>query len=249
VTKTTPDTKRAPAGRKPRKPKTAPAIGPVDDSVSVKSLKEPKRRGGGKDRILAAALDLFSNLGFDAVSTADIAQQAGSSQSVVLYHFKTKDALWQAAMRDLFESVSVKPTFEGAMYKDLDTTSRLRVLLRSFVLTSARHPQLGRVINREGASSTERMKWLFEELARPNYAAFESILGEGIERGLFKSYPPAMLTLLAHGAAASLFNLQSVAEMLLGSDPFAQEVVELQADMVVDLLLNGLIQPQAPARA
>ena len=189
---------------------------------------------------MAAALDLFANRGFDAVSTPDIALQAESSQSVVLYHFKTKEELWRAAMRDLFASVSIKPGFDGAMYKDLDVISRLRVLLRGFVLASARHPELGRVINREGASGSERMTWLFEELAQPNYAAFETLFAEGAASGVLKSYPAGMLTLIAHGAAACMFNLAMIAEMLIGSDPFNPELVELQADMVVDILLNGL---------
>jgi AcrR family transcriptional regulator len=207
-----------------------------------------QKRGEGRGRILAAALELFANRGFDAVSTTDIAQKAGSSQSVVLYHFKTKDELWKAAMRDLFERVSIKPTLQGAMYKDLDTVSRLRVLLRGFVLASARHPELGRVINREGASNNERMQWLFEELAKPSYEVFEAIFAEGSKQGVLKNYPTAMLTLLAHGAAACLFNLSSISTMLMGGDPFQEDVIELQADVVVDILLNGLIQPPGGPR-
>ena len=211
--------------------------------VAEPSRKTVRKRGDGRDRILAAALDLFANRGFDAVSTTDIAQQAASSQSVVLYHFKTKEELWRAAMRSLFETVSIKPAFEGTMYKDLDTVARLRVLLRGFVIASARHPELGRVINREGASNSERVAWLFTELAEPNYAAFEVLFAEGAARGMLKDYPAGMLTLLAHGAAACLFNLSSIAAMLVGKNPFDEDVVEQQADIVVDVLLNGLVKP------
>ncbi|WP_174279169.1 TetR/AcrR family transcriptional regulator [Sphingomonas bacterium] len=236
-TKTTPPD----SGTPPAKPRTRKTSSPAPAKVGKSVEKAPaRRRGQGKERILAAALDLFANKGFDAVSTSDVAQQAGSSQSVVLYHFGTKDELWRAAMRDLFRTVSIKPTFDGAMYKDLDAVSRLRVLLRSFVLTSARHPELGRVINREGSSSSDRMVWLFQELARPNYATFEALFAEGAKSGLLKCYPAPMLTLLVHGAAATLFNLGSIAQMLLDSDPFAQEVIEMQADLVVDVILNGL---------
>ena len=220
----------AKSGRKPVKatPPTAPAAAVV------------RRRGDGKERILAAALDLFANQGYDAVSTADIARQAGGSQSVVLYHYKTKDELWRAAMRHLFETVGVSPRFDKAMYKDLDPMSRLRVLLRGFVLTSARHPELGRVINREGSSGGERLAWLIEELARPSYAAFDALFKEGAAQGLLKAYPPQMLTLMAHGAAATLFNLGPVARILMDVDPFAPDMVEMQADMVVDIVLGGL---------
>jgi TetR/AcrR family transcriptional regulator len=208
------------------------------------------KRGQGRERILAAALELFASQGFDAVSTTDIAEKAGSSQSVVLYHFKTKQELWRAAMRNLFESVSIRPTLEGSMYKDLDSSSKLRVLLRGFVLASARHPELGRVINREGASNNERMQWLFEELAKPTYDVFGALFAEGAAQGVLKKYPPAMLTLVAHGAAACIFNLSSITTMLLGTDPFQRDIVELQADIIVDVLLNGLLQSgTVPLRA
>jgi TetR/AcrR family transcriptional regulator len=251
---------KTPSARIPKRTKT-PSVSVKKKSVSTEGETKSggeggiavvekavrNKRGQGRERILAAALELFASRGFDAVSTTDIAQQAGSSQSVVLYHFKTKEELWKAAMRDLFETVSIKPTLQGAMYKDLDTVSRLRVLLRGFVLASARHPELGRVINREGASNNDRMQWLFEELAKPNYQAFEAIFAEGGKQGVLKNYPTGMLTLLAHGAAACLFNLSSIATLLMGNDPFDEEIIELQADIVVDVLLNGLVQPVGQA--
>jgi TetR/AcrR family transcriptional regulator len=206
------------------------------------------RRGQGKERILEAALELFSSYGFDAVSTTDIAQKAGSSQSVVLYHFGTKEGLWQCAMRALFAKVGVSPRFDSPMYKDLDAVSRLRVLLRSFVLTSARHPELGRVINREGLSDSDRLTWLVDELARPNYAVFEALFAEGVAQGFLKAYPPQMLTLFVHGAAATIFNLAAIARRQMDADPLSPEMIEMQADMVIEVLLNGLLVRPSSAR-
>lgn len=200
------------------------------------------RRGEGRQQILLAALEMFSQVGFDGVSTADIATRAGTSQSVVLYHFQTKDELWRAAMRQLFETVGVSGRFEEGVYKDLDPVSKLRVLLRGFVIASARHPALGRVVNREALTGGERFNWLLEELARPSYAAFEAVFSDGVEQGLLKSYPPTMLTLMAHGAAATIFNLSAVAVALTSEDPFEPNFVARQADMVVDVLLTGLLR-------
>lgn len=203
---------------------------------------EPRRRGAGKDRILKAALKLFSNHGFDAVSTGDIAKQAGTSQSVVMYHFTTKDELWRAAVRYLFDQIDIRQKFDNSMYKDLDPLSRLRILLRGFVLTSAHHPELGRIIFREGTSGGERLTWLVEELARANYQVFDEIFTESIAANLVKDYPPTMLTLFAHGAAATIFNLSAVSELLLGTSPTSAEIIEKQSDLVVDILLTGLLK-------
>jgi TetR/AcrR family transcriptional regulator len=229
------------------KPTAAPTPKARAKAVSAKAVaaRRPaaRRRGEGKQQILNASLAMFARFGFDGVSTADIAKRAGTSQSVVLYHFQTKDELWRAAMRLLFETVGINPRFEEGAYKDLDPVSRLRVLLRSFVLTSARHPELGRVIFWEGSTGGDRLNWLMEELARPNYAVFDAIFSEGVRQGALKSYPVTMLTLMAHGAAATIFNLSAISSSLTGQDPFDPQFVTHQADMVVDVLLTGLLRP------
>jgi AcrR family transcriptional regulator len=212
----------------------------VKKSPTSRKAAAPRIRGEGKQQILTAALKLFTDANFDAVSTADIAREAGTSQSVVLYHFGTKIELWRESMRQLFQQIGVDSRFESAAYKDLDPMARLRVLLRSFVLTSARHPELGRVIFQEGSVGGERLNWLMEELARPNYAVFERLFQEAIEKKLIKPYPASMLTLLAHGAAATFFNLSAVTRLLMEGDPFSPARVEQQADLAVDVLLNGL---------
>jgi AcrR family transcriptional regulator len=225
---------------KPKQRRTSATTAAPKRPTSRKKTVAPRTRGEGKQQILAAALKLFANANYDAVSTADIAKEAGTSQSVVLYHFGTKIELWREAMRQLFQQIGVDARFESAAYKDLDPIARLRVLLRSFVLTSARHPELGRVIFREGSVGGERLNWLMDELALPNYAVFQRLFEEAIKKKLIKPYPAAMLTILAHGAAATFFNLSAVTRLLMDDNPFSREMVELQADIAVDVLLDGL---------
>ncbi|MGC3022594.1 TetR family transcriptional regulator C-terminal domain-containing protein [Brevibacterium sp. FAM 24630] len=50
-------------------------------------------------RIIAAAWELYADLGIDKVRTEDVARTAGLTTSAVNYHFRTKDQLLQAALR------------------------------------------------------------------------------------------------------------------------------------------------------
>ena len=59
-----------------------------------------------RERILAAALDLFSERSFDGASTREIAAQAGVTQPLLNYHFRSKDALWYTAVDGLFERLA-----------------------------------------------------------------------------------------------------------------------------------------------
>lgn len=192
-------------------------------------------------RILDEALTQFSYNGFHAISTNDIAKACGCSQSVVMYHFDTKLILWQESMRVLFAKIDAKHLFDRSIYKDLDALARLRVLLRRFVMISAKYPELGKVITRESIEGGERLDWLMRELAADNYLVFITIFAEGIAAGSIKDYPPEMLTLMVHGAAATVFNLTSLSRRLLDHSPFDDDIRQTQADMIVDILFDGLV--------
>jgi AcrR family transcriptional regulator/DNA-binding transcriptional regulator YdaS (Cro superfamily) len=69
----------------------APAADPTQDWMS----KGTRNRV----RIIAAAWELYADLGIDKVRTEDVARTAGLTTSAVNYHFRTKDQLLQAALR------------------------------------------------------------------------------------------------------------------------------------------------------
>jgi AcrR family transcriptional regulator len=55
---------------------------------------------GGRDRILAAAAELFAAHGYDRTATARIAAAARVPHGLIFYHFKTKMDLLLAVVRD-----------------------------------------------------------------------------------------------------------------------------------------------------
>lgn len=63
-----------------------------------------------KDRLLAQALRLFARRGIDGVSIADLAEAAGVSKSNVLHHFRSKEALYGAALDRVGEELAERAT-------------------------------------------------------------------------------------------------------------------------------------------
>ena len=203
--------------------------------------KSKKRRSKTRDRILEVALHRFSYSGYDAVSTVDIAEEVGCSQPTVMYHFNTKKILWQAAMESLFEKIDAREYFNRDAFQKLDPVKKLEVVLRRFVLLCAKYPELGRVIFREGSEGGERLEWLLDELAKKNYTVTMEIFEAGVASGDMKQFHSLMLTLMMHGAGATLFNLSPLSSSLIGTSPFDEAIVEQQADMLVDVFMYGLV--------
>ena len=129
----------------------------------------PPKSEKARVRLLSAALSMFADRGFDGVSTGEIALASGVSQSVVLYHFGNKEALWREAMQLLFARIAADGPPSIDLLTDLDEISRLKVTLRAMVQVAARFPELGRVVLREGTSGGPRLNWLHETLLGPRY--------------------------------------------------------------------------------
>ena len=55
-----------------------------------------------KQALLDAAIRLFATNGFDATSTASIAQYAGVTEPLIHYHFKSKDGLFTHILEEIF---------------------------------------------------------------------------------------------------------------------------------------------------
>lgn len=202
----------------------------------------PARKGvETAERILEAAIRLFSRGGFDGTSTTEIALAAGVAQPAVLYHFESKDALWYAAMDRLFARVYAEFGHDRDALRDLSSVDRIKVWIRQFVLTSATHPELGRVMAREATAGGPRLKWLVNKYLKRDYELYETHFKRAMAEGQLRMQPPFLLTILVHSAASMLFTLSPLVEAASGRSPFQKDVVAAQANLVIDVIFNGLL--------
>jgi AcrR family transcriptional regulator len=64
-----------------------------------------RRRGQGRDRILAAAGELFGAKGYRDVSMADVAKAAGVTKAALYYHFADKAELYTRVSLDRIDGI------------------------------------------------------------------------------------------------------------------------------------------------
>ena len=124
-----------------------------------------------RDRIVAAATDLFSERSFDGATTREIATRAGVTQPLLNYHFRSKEELWQAAVDSLFELLNQTLDERTTGLRGVDEVTSAKLLVREFVTFSARHPQLHRIIMQESKADGRRMDYLVDRHVRPIYEA------------------------------------------------------------------------------
>ncbi|MFF1379314.1 TetR/AcrR family transcriptional regulator [Streptomyces sp. NPDC058308] len=92
--------------------------------MSTTATSVQRRGRGGRERILAAAAQLFGTQGINATGMEQVAERAPVSKRTLYAHFRTKDDLVIAHLRDLATSGA---TLENALTRE-DIPPRERLL-------------------------------------------------------------------------------------------------------------------------
>jgi len=191
-----------------------------------------------RERIVIAALDLFSELSFDGATTREIAARAGVTQPLLNYHFSSKDDLWSAAVDRIFAELNEALTARAQGLRGVDELTMAKLMIREFVYFSATHPQLHRIITQECKADGLRMDWLVERHVRPVYEQAAAMFDGLVAAGHLPDFPAAHFYYILTGAAPTMFVLGPECRRLTGVDPQAPEVIEAHADAVISLLFG-----------
>jgi AcrR family transcriptional regulator len=193
-----------------------------------------------RDRIVAAAADLFSERSFDGATTREIAARAGVTQPLLHYHFRSKDELWRAAVDSLFDVLSSAMSERANGLRGVDEITSAQLLVREFVTFSARNPQLHRIIMQESKADGPRMDYLVDRHVRPIYQQTTRLFERLAEQGAVPAIPAPHLYYILTGAGPTMFVLAPECRRLSGLEPDDDAVIEAHADAVCRLLFGEL---------
>ena len=194
-----------------------------------------------------AALEAFSELGFDGATTREIASRAGVNLGLIKYYFDSKLKLWRAAVDEAFEDPGGRSR-DGLsdmgrarrVLDDRDTRDRTSTMIRRYVRFVAAHPEFVRLMHDEGKRGGPRMRWLVDRHVRPMYEGICGHLREDAQRrGLLPGgIDPLHWHYILAGSVGLIFHQAEECKRLTGLDPTDEAVVEAHADAVVHLLLG-----------
>jgi AcrR family transcriptional regulator len=92
-----------------------------------------KRSGATREKLLAAACDVFVEKGFRDATVAEICSRAEANISAVNYYFGSKEALYQESWRHSFaESIQLHPQ-DGGVSETASAEDRLRGQVKALV--------------------------------------------------------------------------------------------------------------------
>jgi AcrR family transcriptional regulator len=193
-----------------------------------------EQRESTRNRIVVAAAKAFSERGFRAASTRDIAARAGVNQGLITYYFQSKQELWKAAAGRIFDQLKqvLEQPLEGADAADQRALARERI--RGYVRFAAAHPELFRMMVEEGKQSDARMRWLVDTHMKPFYKQFQRLAGRTL--GVNRASLPHLFYAMA-GGASMIFAIRPECRRLTGLDPADEQVIGMHAEFMARLLV------------
>lgn len=197
--------------------------------------REQQRSLETKSVLLQAALTEFANNGFEGATTRWIAEQAGVNHNLIRHHFGSKEDLWKATARHVFEMYQGRIEDRLAGLEGVDPTTVTKLLLREFILFSASVPEFHRFMMQANQGDAERLSWLADEFLRFGTQQELQTLEAGQDFGIFKSGDALHLRFIFIGAATSIFTFAAEFKLLTGRDPFAPDMIEQHVDVILNL--------------
>jgi AcrR family transcriptional regulator len=192
-----------------------------------------------QERILAAALQAFSDRGFDGATTREIAARAGVSLGLLQYHFGGKASLWRAAVDRAFGEMSSGLAAILADPRVPDDRERLRRLVRAHVGFVGGRPEFVRLMHDEGKRRGPRMRWLVDRHVKPLYGALRPFVERLQARGVLPGgVSPVHFVYILAGAAGVIFHQAEEVRRVAGVDPADPAVIEAHARAVEHVLLG-----------
>lgn len=217
----------------------------------MKKTMAPARRGRPRKEdlenrdstaslILRAALELFSMHGFDSTSTVAVAARAGVAQSVLHYHFKTKELLWRATIKDLVTRINQQFPLQLELGEEDDIEATLRYMIRRHMEVASVFPEMARIVIIEGSFDTDRLAWLTEHYFRATFRNFGRVLEAARRKGIVRDAPDYLLTNIIYAAGSVLFSISPMIRSSYGVDINNPVQRDLAVEIGLDVMLNGI---------
>ena len=188
-----------------------------------------------KTEIIESALSLAAEQGVKRVSTQAIADRVGIAQSTIFRHFKTRDAIFEAAIEWLAERLfhTLTPCFSSAE----PASRRLEDMIHRQLRFVSKHKGLPRLIFSDRLHlESPVLKQAVQTIIKRYTAQLTSLVVAGIESGEFKPDLDAEKT--ARYIAALLHGL--VLRWSLFDFEFS---LEDEADSVIEFVNKALLPP------
>ncbi len=187
----------------------------------TKSALEKAREAPGstKARILAAAEEVFAGKGFQGASTREIAARAGVNISSLHYHWESKETLYFAVFRNIYDGIVdlLRNTLAPLLVRQGKREQVIDVTMRELFDFFADNPNVPKLLMRRIVENEEIDVGIERDILAPAWTVFSEWLGR-LGRRSFSDDESRLFMLSVHSVLlVYLLDSRSYRSLLGGS--------------------------------
>jgi AcrR family transcriptional regulator len=187
--------------------------------------------------LIKAARELFARDGYEGASVRAIARRARANLGAITYHFGSKRALYEAAVREAVEPIRerIVTAAEGSG----PALDRIELMMRGLFEYLGDHPDLSRLMMQAMVSSRPIPK-VASETIRVNINTLAAVIAKGQKDGSIRSGDPLHMALRVGAQPLWLSFARRALTAGVGIDPGEPETREQLVEGAVEFVRAGL---------
>ncbi len=201
-----------------------------------------------EQRILKAAIAVFSEKGYNASTTSEIARNAGVAEGTIFKYYKTKKDILHSILIHFINAfgsrvifTSIEKILENADKKELRSLFK-ELLYDRLKLAESLFP-LARIVISEAMFHEDIREALYQSVLPKGISMISAAQKKMMEKGLIRS--DVAPTTMLRTTIGCIFTL--IAQKLLFNDKTSISDFETEIDQVIDILLYGLAPREGSA--
>lgn len=188
-----------------------------------------------EEKILAAAEEIFIDLGYDGARMSLIAEKAGINKALLHYYFRTKDKLFEMVLSS--KIANFLPSVLQSIEEHHTFYDKVEVLVDKYLALLNRNPHIPIFV----LFSLHRNPASIKHVPRSYFKQFIAYLHEAVDRKEIRPVDPEHLIVSILGMCVFPFVARPIASHLLGKNKKAyRQFLQCRKEQIM-IFVEGLI--------